>query len=762
MTATTLPFPQAPPLAWPRHTGGKAVGRVRSKEGVGAQGRYLTRRDFLKLAGFAALAGLITACGPAPTEVESVTTQTPEEALDFSKPKETGNFYTPLRPWATVDGQTGKVTKENISYIMSRLSWTHANNPVYSMTSGQGVVRALETWAGGNMVATIDNTGALKDYGYEKRETKSDFWYGARGDEELHFDMRTPDQLMRVLASRRVGVDRSVIDSLEGDQKKFVESAGDQHSLIDQQTGVKMKIPGNVTQITGLTNMLNVLYERIVNENVHGLMAGVDKTEAFLQQRDMMLDSLYQVKVDPETGVNSLDTPEQVLSTFMAAAGYSEGMEGSLYQELLTNVLLLRNVDTTNIPSAELAESIMLSIANADSVLVKTNMMDPAVNMAERKAFLPQYDPDSAVPFTSENNVKKLVSENWMRIPVARPRVFEVRVEKFKINDKNEKVSDGFDRRIIFSSYTGDSQIYSDSKGNIGDFEPKLGNTASISMDDLKNQQMLYEGNLFALNASEELRQLNEVSQDKVRLYSVPNTNILSWGVETPKTGIVPNGLWDTFVSKLGIGYDKIQFQDILLDTGKEFISSPDGYFQQGWLTDMTEKWIRAQKEGVKELHSLGLFTPTEYLHRLARGPLFVPSDSNLKDLFLQYYIMSDFTGGTNNMKSNNFACTMTDRPVYSSFGNVLSDAGTLKAGDFFAYDKNLTVVNGTPYMKIFSLAGGELLTPLDFNTIQLIDNGTKDRMIETAKDWVPLALAVFGLGPKVYNGAMRILEFFF
>ena len=113
MTATALPFPQAPPQVWPRHTGRE---KERSFEGSGTRGGILSRRDLLKLigaAGVLAFLGLMTGCSPA-AETET----SPGIDLNFTESMETGNFAMPIRPWAMQDGSPEVVSGDNLKFII--------------------------------------------------------------------------------------------------------------------------------------------------------------------------------------------------------------------------------------------------------------------------------------------------------------------------------------------------------------------------------------------------------------------------------------------------------------------------------------------------------------------------------------------------------------------------------------------------------------------------------------------------------------------
>jgi hypothetical protein len=234
----------------------------------------------------------------------------------------------------------------------------------------------------------------------------------------------------------------------------------------------------------------------------------------------------------------------------------------------------------------------------------------------------------------------------------------------------------------------------------------------------------------------------------------------MQWGVHTIQSGTVPMEMGDQIYALLGADYNKLPYQEIIMDDGTYYKSSINGFFEAGWATDITDQWLGWKRDGLKEVTKMGLLTPDAYLARLSQGSMFQPQGSVLSNTLLGRYAMMDITNSDlDSLKKNSLIAALDDMPLYQVNGEYGQQVDVLAKGDVVTCDYNIIMVNNEPMIKLFDSGGLQYAVPIDFQRLQMIDNGTRDRIIETAKDWLPIALLLVAYGKGISRGARSLLK---
>lgn len=727
---------------------------------------HLSRRDFFKLAGVgAAVIAVLTGCGPAAQATES---QAGNSEIPIPNSEDVPGFGRPVRPWS-IDLTTGIAlpTTAELGKQVARTfnRWINPVKPLVELHDMQQMV-----------VRVPNNSGAGTELGFETQKVAVDLQAERAKSGFSLTDSAKGEQYVRpgVNGALTSFTDYAMTSPLPQDsEKKAVnpdKNIGEQHYLKDAD-GNRFKLPGNATQMLNLMQLVNYLYARVVNDNIYGL-SDVEKFNKFYEQRNSLIADILLVPQNGEAQIRSVGL------NYLRAIGVDTSNEEiikSSLDEVMGMISKIAEVDPVSIPSARLAVSIAAGLVKGEVALFNDGQSpDYSEQLNIKRAYLSQNVPDAVVVFDQEKAVDAAVENEWLRIPISKPRAFEVIVQTYEENKKDGKgeQNKGYERKIIFSSHLGDTQAHTDKSGG-PEFKPLLTQALfDIDPKDLEDQQIISstkKDNIFFttektvgdVKGGQRIIELKEIDSTSVRLFSLPGGK-MQWGIHTAQSGTVPMGMGNQIAAWLGSAYDKLPYQEIIMDDGTHFQSSIDGYFQKGWATDVTERWLEWKRSGLKEVTKMGALTPDEYLARLSVGSMFQPQGAFLSQTLLGRYAQMDIENEhLDTLKTNNVIAALENMPLYQVNGGVGQQVDILAKGDVITCDYSIIMVNGEPMIQLFENGGLQYAVPIDFAKLQMIDSGTRDRIIESAKTWVPLALLLIPYGKVVGNGAKNLLKLF-
>jgi hypothetical protein len=734
---------------------------------TGQSHTYLSRRDFLKLSSVAAAASmLLSACGAPATESP---TSVGASEIPIPNPESVPGFSNPVRPWI-MDMKTGLVVPatadigKQVGNSFAR--WINPFKPLVELHDNQQMVIRAANNTGSGAELGYESQGLTRDLKSERATSGFSFTDSAKGEQFIRPDSNG-------LLTAYMDYEMSSPNPSNSDVSKLVNNStvGNQHFLKDVD-GNNFTLPGNISQVLDLMKMVNYLYGKVVNDNVFGLSEGA-KFEQFYAFKDQFISNILLIPSMGESQVRA--TANSYLTSIGTDISNPDALT-TLYKQLEPMVRNVSKVDSVSIPSARLAVAIAASLANADVALFNDGQSPERSAKLEAIQSYADTDiaPNAVVAFEQEKAIEKAVENEWQRIPVSKPRAFEIIVQNYEQNLKEGKPEEnkGYDRKIIFSSFAGDA-LYTESNGNLI-FDPLLVESyLEIDPQKLQNQQIIESSNkdnkFFRIEkktpdfkSGQYIQTLREIDSSTVKLFSLPGGK-MQWGVETAKTGTIPKGIGDQIYAWLGSdAYDKIPYQEIILDDGTKYTSKIDNFFQSGWATDITEHWLEWKSNGLKEVTSMGMLTPDQYLARLSKGSMFQPQGAYFNQTLLGRYAMMDITNDNlNSLKMNNIIAAIDDLPLYQVNGGVGQQVDILTKGDVVTCDYKIIMVNNEPMLKLFDSGGLEYAVPIDFKRLQMIDNGTRDRIIETAKEWLPIALLLIPYGKGISKGARSLLNLF-
>ncbi len=723
----------------------------------------LSRRDFIKLASLSAVAyQVLTACGPGAVPGAGESAQTGSNEIPIPNPKEVPGFGNPKRPWI-FDVSTGEVTpvSPELPRIMSDTfpRWVNINNPLVELHPGkQMVARVLNNGGLGTELGVVTSNNA-RDLEAEIASSGWSWGDGAVGEKFVRPD--SSGMLTAFMDYQMTAPKPSSINVAE--LVKPGRDIGDIH-VLKNMYGDNFKLPGNVQQVASTVRMLSLLFSRIVTDNVLSL----PEPERFAQYNAAKTRLIDNILTIPEYGEpQATQTAEMYLSDLQFDLSNPQHKE-EMMKGLLPVLKQIASVDNISIPSAKLAVAIAMGLANGERI-----------NGSEKINALEKYaDSDlpegAVVPFTADAVVDKAVESEWQRIPLSKPRAFVVTVQNYRVDHAqgSPMESKGFERKVIFVNYDGERVTDTQKKGD-GQFEA-LFTHQLFNMDprELTKQRLIEsteKDNVFFsvkkrsdkhIETGQHVVELKEVDTLQVRLFLVPGGG-MKWGVETNKSGKKPYGFGANVESMLGgQNFQVIPYQEIVMEDGSLFKSEVEGYLNKGWATDITERWYEWKRKGIKEVTKMSLRTPDQYLSRIADGAPLQPQSDLLRDTLLGRYAVMDVTNADlDSLKTNNVVAALDLIPLYQVSGGNGIQVDYVKPGDVLTYDNAVTVVNGEPMLRLFNHAGYEYAIPIDFAKIQLIDNGTWDRIVQTAKEVLPIALLLIPYGKLAGKGLSSLLK---
>lgn len=731
----------------------------------------LSRRDVLKLATVGLMVStFLTACGGAVGSPEA-TSQNANNEIPIPNPEAVPGFSRPVRPWI-LDLESGLVipaTAEIGREVANTFSrWIDPARPLVELHNQmQMVVRAP------------NNTGTGAELGYETQYNVVDLQSERARNGFSLTDRAKGEQYVRPGSD---GFLTSYMDYMmtgpnpsDGEVRKLVnkDMLGDQHFLKDKD-GNNFALPGNASQVLNLMQMVNYLYAKVVNDNIFGL-SNTQRFEQFYTLKDRFISDILLIPTNGESQVRN--TAINYLNSLGASTSDPNAIT-TLLDEIEPMIRTISKVDAVSVPSAQLAVSIAASLVNAEVSLSNDGISPERSAKLQAISSYAKTDlqPDAVVAFDQERAIEQAVENEWQRIPLSKPRAFEVIVQKYEEKStETGKVENnaGYERKVIFSSFTGDSVARFDKDTN-GVFDPLFTHPLTdIGLSDLRDQKIIesekkdsiffnIEREVNGLKSGQRIVELKEIDSSAVRLFVQPEGK-MNWGIHTAKSGMIPMNLGDQVYALFGSeNYNKIPYEEIIMEDGTYYKSSINSYFQAGWATDITDRWLEWKKAGLKEVTKMGLLTPDQYLARLSQGSMFQPQGQILSNTLLGRYAMMDVTNNDlDSLKTNSLIAALDDLPLYQVSGEYGQQVDFLARGDVVTCDYNIIMVNDQPMIKLFDSGGLQYAVPIDFQKLQMIDNGTRDRIIETAKDWLPIALLLIPYGKGISKGARSLLKLF-